>query len=318
MGQLSGDALGELVEFKSKSSIARAFPGGVTTMHDGGTWDTIAGQPTDDSELALLLARSLVSNGQFDAVSVAKAYAHWYASNPFDMGGTTRTALSAAANAVRQNLDHAHAARAAANQASQANGALMRISPLAIFGHAAPPGELAQWAREDAKLSHPNPVCQDAGALFVITIQQALITGAPAKVVYAQAMKWAVEHKLHADVLKSLSDSESARPDYESNEGWVCVALQNAFWQLLHASSFEAGIVDTVMQGGDTDTNGAIAGALLGAVHGLEAIPQQWRDRVLTCRPISGLPEVKRPRPACFWPVDALVLAEHLLCKSRS
>ena len=318
MGQLSGDALGELVEFQSKANIARTYPRGLSTMTDGGSWNTIAGQPTDDSELALMLARTLITDGQFDAASVAKAYAYWYESAPFDIGHTTRTALSAAANAVRQNSDPVRAARDAANDESQANGALMRISPLAIFGHVTPPKELAQWARNDAKLSHPNLVCQDANVLFVVAIQHALRTGASANDIYSYATKWAAENKLHADVQQTLFYSLTVRPNYETNQGWVRVALQNAFWQFLHASSFEAGVVDTVMQGGDTDTNGAIAGALLGAVHGVEAIPQQWRDRVLTCRPISGLPEVKRPRPACFWPVDALVLAEHLLCKSGS
>jgi hypothetical protein len=68
-----------------------------------------------------------------------------------------------------------------------------------------------------------------------------------------------------------------------------------------------------VRAGGDTDTTAAIAGALLGAVHGRGGIPAQWMDRVLTCRPIHGLQGVKQPRPASYWPVDALALAERLL-----
>ena len=93
----------------------------------------------------------------------------------------------------------------------------------------------------------------------------------------------------------------------------MAVSLQNAFYRLLHAPSLEEGVVDTIAEGGDTDTHAAIAGALLGAVHGREAVPFAWRDRVLTCRPLEGLPGVVHPRPRAFWPVDALVLAEHLL-----
>jgi ADP-ribosylglycohydrolase len=55
--------------------------------------------------------------------------------------------------------------------------------------------------------------------------------------------------------------------------GWVLIALQNAFWQLLHAATLEEGVIDTISRGGDTDTTAAIAGALLGAVHGRQAIP---------------------------------------------
>ena len=91
------------------------------------------------------------------------------------------------------------------------------------------------------------------------------------------------------------------------------IALQNAFDQLLHSETVDDGVVDTIMQGGDTDTNAAIAGAMLGAVHGLAAVPLQWQDRVLTCRPVAGLTPTRHPRPRQFWPVDALLLAEHLL-----
>jgi ADP-ribosylglycohydrolase len=91
-----------------------------------------------------------------------------------------------------------------------------------------------------------------------------------------------------------------------TNQGWVRVAFQNAFYQLLHASTLEEGVINTVRAGGDTDTNAAIAGALLGAVHGRRGIPAQWMDRLLTCRPIKGLPGVLKPRPATYWPADAL------------
>jgi len=67
------------------------------------------------------------------------------------------------------------------------------------------------------------------------------------------------------------------------------------------------------MEGGDTDTNAAIAGALAGAVYGMEEVPAQWRDMVLSCRPVDKLSGVYQPRPASFWPVDALELAERLL-----
>ena len=68
----------------------------------------------------------------------------------------------------------------------------------------------------------------------------------------------------------------------------MLIALQNAFFQLLHSQPVADGVVATVRAGGDTDTNAAICGALLGAVHGREAIPEQWRRMVLSCRPLRG------------------------------
>jgi hypothetical protein len=89
-----------------------------------------------------------------------------------------------------------------------------------------------------------------------------------------------------ASIQEALHAAEGAPPRCDQGSiGWVALALQNAFHELLHARSLEEGVVNTVRRGGDTDTNAAIAGALLGAVYGREAIPAQWRLMVLSCHP---------------------------------
>jgi ADP-ribosylglycohydrolase len=62
-----------------------------------------------------------------------------------------------------------------------------------------------------------------------------------------------------------------------------------AFWELLHAPTYEAALVDTVNRGGDADTNGAIVGALFGARFGEDAIPAHWKTRVLQALQTSSL-----------------------------
>ena len=97
-------------------------------------------------------------------------------------------------------------------------------------------------------------------------------------------MSWARAEAVPA-VVDALSRAATAAPDcHGEHMGWVLIALQNAFYELLHAPSLEDGVVATVRRGGDTDTNAAIAGALLGAVHGRDAVPLQWRQMVLSCR----------------------------------
>ncbi|MBI2565828.1 MAG: ADP-ribosylglycohydrolase family protein [Candidatus Schekmanbacteria bacterium] len=317
LGQLAGDALGSLVEFQGRDSIAAAYPGGLRNLADGGAWNTIAGQPTDDSELALALARSLEQSHGFDIEAVGRAYAYWYRSNPFDIGTTTATGLSAAAAALLRGDSAAAGAQQAARAASagsQANGALMRSCPLGIRGAEVDPDVLAGWARADAALTHPHPVCCDSSALFVVAIAFAIAGGPTPREVYERALTWGTGAGLEEAVLAVVRTARDERPRHYSQQmGWVLIALQNAFYQLLHAPDLESGVVDTVMRGGDTDTNGAIAGALLGAVHGRRAIPPQWRDLVLSCRPVNGAANVHHPRPRAFWPVDALTLAEALL-----
>ena len=73
LGQLAGDALGSLVEFQTPEQIRHAYPDGVRELAAGGTWNTLAGQPTDDSEMALMLARMLIKRGAFDATAARAA-----------------------------------------------------------------------------------------------------------------------------------------------------------------------------------------------------------------------------------------------------
>jgi ADP-ribosylglycohydrolase len=190
----------------------------------------------------------------------------------------------------------------------------MRVCPLAIWGCSLDPDELSAHARDDARLTHQSPVCHDAAALFVVTVARAIAAGGSAREVYDFADRWAAATLRERAVTDALHAAASAPPaDFFTHQGWVLLALQNAFFRLLHSASVEDAIVQTVAAGGDTDTNAAIAGALVGAVHGREQVPHAWRQMVLTCRPLAGLPHVHRPRPRIFWPVDALAVAERLV-----
>jgi len=300
LGQLIGDSLGSLVEFQTPERIRRSYPNGVRDMADGGTFNTIAGQPTDDSEMALLLARSLVSQGKFDHEEVRKAYVFWLDSRPFDVG-----------NAVQSGLTGWPIPD------SQANGAMMRISPLGIFGANYTLEQVAEWARQDAALTHIHRVCQEANALFAMAIAHAVRTGCDAADLYGEIAGWAEDMDVDARLKEKIAAAADSPPDeFIHQQGWVLIAFPNALWQLLNAESVEEGIVDTVMRGGDTDTNAAICGALLGAVHGRESIPDRWVETIQGCRPQAGTPGVYRPRPECFWPADALELAEQLMTQA--
>ena len=161
LGQLAGDSLGSLVEFETPRSIRAKYPDGVRELADGGTHDTLAGQPTDDSEMALTLARSLVELERFDREAVKRGYVAWLHSDPFDCGNTIRAGLNGYSK-----------------PRSEANGALMRISPLGIFGARREAADVMAWAREDAAITHPNEVCLQASALFAAGIAFAIHTGA--------------------------------------------------------------------------------------------------------------------------------------------
>lgn len=312
LGQFVGDALGGQVEFRSAQHIAEEFPSGVLDLSDEGRWRTFAGQATDDSELALMLARTLVQTERFDPEAIVTAYLHWITSRPFDQGGTITAALSAGAVGIDGPHERLGRVIAAASRESQANGSLMRVSPLGVFG-AADPAHAAELASHDSALTHPHPLCRDACAVYVRAIAEVIARGGDGEAAWGYAMDEARKPGRDPAVADMLDVARDRRPsEYYAQMGWVRIAFHNAFFQVLHAPSLEEGIVDTVGRGGDTDTNAAIAGALLGAVHGREALPLRWRRRVLSCRPLAEA-GARRPRPMEFWPADAMELAERLL-----
>ena len=190
----------------------------------------------------------------------------------------------------------------------------MRISPLGIFGVNHTPEIVTSWAEQDAAFTHPHQITRSVSALFATAIAHVIRTGCSAEEVYQYILTSAATRNDPIELQDIIRTAATNRPaTYTRQQGWVLIAFQNALWQLLHAESFRAGVQDTVMQGGDTDTNAAICGALLGAVYGREAVPQTWVDAILACRPSATNPRACRPRPEVFWPVDALELAEKLL-----
>ncbi len=108
-----------------------------------------------------------------------------------------------------------------------------------------------------------------------------------------------------------LAAAAGERPDdYQQQMGWVLIALQNAFYHLLAGNTVGYALNETIRQGGDTDTNACIAGALVGAVDSIIRLEWEQLGPLLSCR---AHPQSLRPRPMACWPDDAGVLAQHLL-----
>ena len=99
--------------------------------------------------------------------------------------------------------------------------------------------------------------------MFVATSAQAIAKGSSAQECYQAALEEAERSSAASPVIDAHSEAAERPPaDFQKHQGWMFIALQNAFYQLLHARNLAEGVIDTVKRGGDTDTNAAIAGAL--------------------------------------------------------
>jgi ADP-ribosylglycohydrolase len=279
-GQAVGDALGTTVEFSWAETIAtRAKDEWPNEIIGQGPFHLAAGQVTDDTELALALARSLARQGRYDEDDVAASYARWRSSEPFDCGMATDQAFG---RHLTLGPGLAARMRERASKKTQANGSLMRSSSLGIFGSRMPRLTLARLAMDDSTLSHPDAVCQAACAVFVTTIADAIETGLRGPQLFERAIQFT--NDTNSPVHDTLVAAGEGLPQSDGeNQGWVRIALQHAFFHVKRSTDFEAAMVQTIFTGGDTDTNAAIAGALLGATLGESAIPKRWRETVRDC-----------------------------------
>lgn len=301
LAHLAGDALGSQVEFMTAAGIAARHPdGGPRDLAPAAQWRTLAGQPTDDGEMMLALAHTLADHGTFVAAAARAAYRQWRDSQPFDCGTTIANALAGSPNPQ-----------------SQANGALMRAAPLGVLaarlGPDRGPAQAAAWARADAALTHPHPVCLEANALYAALVARAVAAGGGAAELSAYLDEVAPVH-VAEPALQAVVDRSRREPpaEYQAQMGWVLIALGNALWQLRRGAGLEEALVDTVRRGGDTDTNACICGGLLGPVYGMLNIPPRWLAVLRECRADQGRPGQPTCRPREYWPAGADELAARL------
>ncbi|MBR2125754.1 MAG: ADP-ribosylglycohydrolase family protein [Akkermansia sp.] len=261
-GLMVGDALGAPAEFCYREDILAAYPEGLSQMVDGFgiCTDRRAGEVTDDTQMAYCLHCALREAQGWDSAVTLKHYRAWLATDPPDVGAATQAALLG--NPMPD---------------SQGNGALMRVMPIALWALEHPEFDWQTAAREDASLTHPHPVCGDCNVVYIYALMQAARPGATPQGVYERSVAFAAGEGVATDVLCALQRAATQRPDYDGEHiGWVLIALQSVFYQLLRATSFREAMVDIVSAGGDTDTNAAIAGSLLALLYGRSAIPAPW------------------------------------------
>jgi ADP-ribosylglycohydrolase len=259
IGALVGDALGGQVEFIKRRPIPHELISSADSMEGGGFLDLAPGQITDDGELTLCCLQSLLSNE-----NALVWYNRWYASDPCDVGRTC-------AGAFRND--------AIVDDETQANGALMRCTPIGAFVH---PQEVAKYAMQDATLSHASVVCIQANIAYCKAISHLVHYGG-----IDDALKIAKETCTNMDILQWIDDPDPYEVMKElmnqTNIGWVRWGFSLAFYHLRMRSKFEEALLSVIRAGGDTDTNACIVGGMLGAQVGIRAIPQKWVKPVMTC-----------------------------------
>jgi ADP-ribosyl-[dinitrogen reductase] hydrolase len=276
LGMACGDALGAGYE------TGKRVPDSGATMCGGG-FGFKPGEFTDDTQQAVCVAVA-----RSEPLKVSANLLQWYRSHPKDIGGQTRAVM----RRVKTPRGLAMASRAYARRQESlprprswdpgtGNGSLMRTGPVALpfLGDRE---RIAVAARKVSDLTHADAWSGDACVLWSLAIDLAvgaaeefdLAAGMGAGLAYLPAERRGFWERAIRDGLKDAPWSQLRR------NGSAVGCFRAALAAVADAGSLEDGLQLAVSIGGDTDTVAAVAGALLGAIHGASAVPDRWRREV--------------------------------------
>jgi ADP-ribosyl-[dinitrogen reductase] hydrolase len=285
LGLVVGNQLGVPTErFGTAAAIREAFPQGVRDLvpaPKGSPFD-------DDAAMALLLAESLAEQGDFDANDVAARWVRWMTMDGRGIGPTTQHALRLIERGT-EPFEAGRLARTAGVAAS--NGAVMRCLPVALRYHDNA-DKLVRVSTQQAAITHADARCT-WGAAAVNLAARELLHGNPYFVEEVLHRLQGVAPRALVEAIRRVPwEQESDLPITVPGEyGSVVHCVEIAFWCAVHRPSLEEALIFLAEAGGDTDTNGAVAGALLGARDGEAGIPPRWLDQLGAAKGVSALAE---------------------------
>lgn len=277
-----GDALGMPVQHRRRGTFSP-----VGDLLGGGAFDLPRGAWTDDTAQVLCLAESLVECGQVDLPDLQTRLLLWQREGRLSSTGQCIGISAATARALI---------------AAQASGVLADIATQPARAEREPlvrAGVVVAWAHPDLSvgvrlaqqatlLTHPATLAVDCAAAYAALIAGALRGVAAADLLSPDYVEAALasagvdEPALHPAVREVLQGAWRDLPEARLAGVWVkdTGALEGLAVALgaLHRgrASFRAGVLWAVNLGGEADTNGALAGQLLGALHGSAALPAKW------------------------------------------
>ncbi|WP_447949599.1 ADP-ribosylglycohydrolase family protein [Microbacterium aurum] len=284
IGQAIGDALGAPTEGMSRAGIRERF---------GYVTDFLSDDPagTDDTEYGALTATILLEHGpSLTAEDVARA---WSAAlidqtTPFDGGGFSE--MDAIHNLARGLTPPASGTD---NHEMWSDGSAMRVAPIGAYC-AGDPAEAARLAGIDAEVSHARDGiwCGQAVAAAVAVAavshdwREVVAAGIAATPEASWSRRMIEKAVAIATGTGTVGDRHAALEERVSifHYPWADVApeataLAFGVFALAEGDYTEA-VLGGVNIGRDADTIAAMAGAMAGALGGLDSIPQTWRDRL--------------------------------------
>lgn len=282
-GNAIGDALGLATEFMTGQEAHENYPNGVQTYSDivrdkhRSRWKI--GNWTDDTDQMLCVLDGILELRKVCINRTAENLYEWFRNNGMGIGRHTYDVLR-----LPEYTKYPHKASYLIwnlrKKQSAPNGGVMRTSVLGCFRY-------WDWQQvkthcEDiCKITHYDPRCVASCVIIGYVISQELL-GKP--VMKSDIIALASEYNAEIANYVELSYQPKLsllRLDDMATCGYTLKTLSAALWAYNHCENFADTLQQIIMAGGDADTNGAVAGALMGAKLGFNAIPKKWIDGLI-------------------------------------
>lgn len=271
VGAACGDALGMPLEFNAPrpvTSLCREMTPGRLP----------AGTFTDDTEMALAVAESLLAHSPLDAKDLTDRFVTWYQFRPPDVGVHTAKVLSLVSEGA--GWENASMRVQQDNPSAAGNGSLMRAWPIAAARHA-DLGLLIAESRLQSQITHAHADCVNACVLLNLLLADLIHRdqSKPPNLALRESLATSLNKVSLGDDFEMMLNLAPVRQREQlQNTGWVRHTLESALWAALNSQTFEEALVNAVNLGNDADTTGCVTGAIAGAMYGIDAIPARWKD----------------------------------------
>jgi ADP-ribosyl-[dinitrogen reductase] hydrolase len=288
LGLALGDALGAPFEFLR----ARNIPDPIPALERPWLGEP-PGSTTDDTAMARNLMRSLAAQGGFDPADLLERHLEWFRSDPPDVGALTGRVL----RRIAAGEPSATAAQEVWNErgpeVSAGNGSVMYCAPLGL-AYANRADRLHELAPALSALTHVDGRCRTAVTALTLGVA-ALVRGDDPDRAAHKALV-AVEDLEGGEELEFLVEAVGGSRAIDGPDQGFCLFTAGAGFQaLVRPGDAETELRRIVSLGGDTDTNAAVAGALLGARDGARGLPTDWLQRLRDADAIRSEAELLVP-----------------------
>lgn len=278
-GQAIGDALGLGSEFMSEDEVNNNYPDGLKhysqIIQDAHRRRWSKGAWTDDTEMMLCILGGF-ENGRFNIQDVASNFKDWFNGSPMGIGSHTYKVLSMG-DYVEQPEMCSKLWWDLSRQQSAANGALMRTSVVGLANN-----NVIEQAEAICKLTHYDPRCVGSCVIAVSIIHNLVWHDRQLSYDEIRDIAQRYDNRIleWVDAAYNSTDISMLDLDETYSIGYTLRTLSAALWCYWHSPSFEEGLLSVVNEGGDADTNGAIACAILGAKFGYTSFPSCYVENL--------------------------------------